>query len=103
MIYIGYFKDNYYNGKGVLYSNKQIKYEGDFHNGKYYGIGIEYKKNGKRKMKFRYGKPEKECYGILYDNNNNEIYKGLLKEQKPENAKSASIYDNECKIYWRFF
>jgi hypothetical protein len=31
-------------------------------------------------MKFENGKPLKICYGILYDKNNNEIYKGLLKE-----------------------
>jgi len=98
LIYIGYFKDNMYEGKGILYSNKQIKYEGNFYYGKYNGIGTEYIKNGKRKMKFFYGKPEKECYGILYDNNNNEIYKGLLKEQKPENAKSVSIYDEDGNI-----
>ena len=56
------------------------------------------KKNEKRRMKFYYGEPSKECYGILYDNNNNEIYKGLLKEQKPENAKSVAIYDDYGKI-----
>ena len=61
MIYIGYFKDNKYNGKGILYSNRQIKYEGNFHNGEYNGIGMEYIKNGKRTMKFENGKPLKEC------------------------------------------
>ena len=96
--YIGYFKNNKFNNKGILYSNKLIKYEGNFLNGEYNGIGIEYMKNGKRKMKFEKGKPAKECYGILYDNNNNEIYKGLLKEQKPENAISVSIYDDYGKI-----
>ena len=103
--YIGYFKNNKYNGKGILYSNKQIKYEGDFLDGEYNGIGIEYIRNGKRKMKFEKGKPLKECYGILYDNNNNEIYKGLLKEQKPENAKSVAIYDEygEIKYFGDFF
>ena len=105
LIYIGYFKKNKYNGKGILYSNKQIKYEGNFLNGEYNGIGIEYRKNGKIKMKFENGKPLKESYGILYDNNNNEIYKGLLKEQKPENAKSVAIYDEygEIKYFGDFF
>ena len=32
-------------------------------------------------MKFYYGEPSKECYGILYDKNDNEVYKGLLKEK----------------------
>jgi hypothetical protein len=100
LIYIGYFKNNKYNGKGILYSNKQIKYEGNFLNGVYNGIGIEYIKYGKRKMKFENGKPLKECYGILYDNNNNEIYKGILKEQKPKNAKAAAIYYDNGDIQY---
>ena len=96
--YIGYFKNNKYNGIGILYSNEQIKYEGNFLDGEYNGIGIEYLINGKRKMMYEKGKPLKECYGILYDKNNNEIYQGLLKEQKPKNAKSASIYYDYGKI-----
>ena len=69
--YIGYFKNNKYNGIGILYSNGQIKYEGIFLDGEYNGIGIEYLINGKRKMMYEKGKPLKECYGILYDKNNN--------------------------------
>ena len=34
-------------------------------------------------MKYKYGKYLNECYGILYDDNNNKIYKGLLKERIP--------------------
>ena len=48
-------------------------------------------------MKFENGKPLKEWYGILYDNNNNEIYKSLLKEQN-HNAKSVTIYDDYGNI-----
>ena len=100
LIYNGYFKNNEYNGIGILYSNGQIKYEGNFLNGVYNGIGIENVKNGKRKMKYKNGKPLKECYGILYDKNNNEIYKGLLKGQRLSKAKSVSIYDDDGRIIY---
>ena len=51
-------------------------------------------------MEFEKGKPLNECYGILYDKNNNEIYKGLLKEEKPEKAKPVTIYyDSENLKY----
>lgn len=41
---------------------------------------IEYLTNGNRKRKLIYkeGKIENKCYGILYDENNEEEYKGLL-------------------------
>ena len=94
LIYNGYFKNGKYNGKGILYSNNQIIYEGFFLDGEYNGIGIEYLKYGKIKMKYQKGKPLNKCYGILYDKNNNEIYKGLLKDKRPQNAKSVCIYDD---------
>ena len=100
MIYNGYFKDNQYSGIGILYSDNKIKYEGNFLNGEYNGVGIEYLKNGKRKAKYKDGKILKECYGVLYDKNNKEIYTGLLKEQKPKNAKSATIYDDNLNIIY---
>ena len=90
LIYEGFFKffagSSQFEGRGTLYEEGNIKYEGFFYLNKYGGIGIEYFPNGKkiRKMKYNYGYPAKESYGILYDDNNNEIYKGLLIEEKPK-------------------
>ena len=44
--YIGYFKNNKFNRKGVLFYDKnKIKYEGDFLNDKYNGFGTLFYKN----------------------------------------------------------
>lgn len=95
IIYEGYFHNGKYHGKGILYFNNIKKYEGNFVNGQYDGIGIEYFTNGKRKMVYKEGKPLNQYYGILYDNNNQEIYEGILIDQRPEKASNASIfYDN---------
>ena len=52
LIYIGFFINNEYNGKGTLYSEDgNKKYEGYFKNGKYNGIGIEYYKNALKEEK----------------------------------------------------
>lgn len=91
LIYEGYFKNDYKYGRGTLYYNNNKKYEGYF-DGEYEGIGIEYFKNGKRIMEYKKGEPEKQCYGILYDNNNNQIYEGLLIDQRPQNAKMLLYY-----------
>lgn len=37
-------------------------------------------------------------FGVIYDKNNKEIYTGLLKQQKPKNVKSATIYDDNLNI-----
>ena len=100
--YIGFFKNDLYSGYGTLYFNNKKRYEGKFKNGKYYWIGIEYLENGKKrtKMKFSIGEPSIKCYGILYGENNEEVYSGLLKNGIPEKAKNVSIYDkNELLIY----
>ena len=34
-------------------------------------------------------------YAVLYDENNNILYKGILKDFKPENAKNITIYDKK--------
>ena len=102
LLYEGYFKNNLYNGKGILYNKGKIIYNGYFKDGYYNGIGIEYFNNGnrKRKMKYEKNKPLEKCYGILYDDNNNEIYRGLLINKIPDCGKSVTIYDNnEFKIY----
>ena len=100
LIYQGFYKDDIYNGKGILYGNEGEKlYNGIFDNGLYSGIGIEYfqKEKLKRKMFYKNGEPSKECLGVLY-RNNDIIYKGLLKDYKPENGKDITIYDNRRKI-----
>ena len=108
LIYEGYFKNDYKYGRGTLYYNNNKKYEGYFERGGYEGIGIEYFKNGKRIMEYKKGEPEKQCYGILYDNNNNQIYEGLLIDQRPKNTKNATIlytgrYDNRRAYVGDFF
>ena len=51
-------------------------------------------------MIYNNGMPLKNCYGILYDNNENQIYKGELYEEKPKEVKNFTIYDYEGnKIY----
>ena len=51
-------------------------------------------------MIFENGKPLKENYGILYDEDNNEIYKGIICEERPKEGKNITIYDNDSnKIY----
>ena len=51
-------------------------------------------------MIFENDKPLKECYGILYDENNNEAYKRILYEERPKEAKNITIYDNDLnEIY----
>ena len=101
LIYEGFFNNNIYNGKGTLYNQKNKKYEGNFLYGKYHGIGIEYLLCGKkrRKMKYKKGKALSKSFGVLYDDDK-EIYFGILKNGKPENAKDITIYDDyDFRIY----
>ena len=102
LIYEGFFDNENYNGKGILYKNGKKKFEGYFESGHYNGVGIEYLSNGKkrRKMKYRYGQPLNECYGTLYDENDKEIYTGILKNGIPEHAKLVTIYDNEDNLIY---
>ena len=96
---VGFFKNNFCE-KGIMYRNN-IKSYAFYFNDKDIGIGIEYFPNGniKRKMKYHYYyirlKPLITSYGVLYDKSNNIVYKGLLKELKPDNAKNISIYNEE--------
>jgi len=103
LIYEGFFNNNNYNGKGNLYKNGIKIYEGNFLNGYYHGIGIEYLSNGNRKRKLVYkeGKFESNCYGILYDENNKEEYKGLLNNGWPKEGKSLIIYGESDYILYR--
>ena len=103
LIYEGFFINNNYNGKGNLYKNGKIIYEGHFKNGVYEGIGIEYLSNGKRKRKSKFskGKILNECQGVLYGENEEEIYKGILKNGIPEEGKDLIIYDEYDYIIYK--
>ena len=101
-IYIGYFCNNKYKGKGILYKKGIKIYEGYFLNGYYHGIGTEYLSNGNRKRRLIYveGKIRSKCYGILFNENNEEQYKGLLVNGRPEKGKSLTFYgENDYIIY----
>ena len=102
IMYEGFFKNNTFHGKGILYENKKKKYEGFFLNGKYDGIGIEYTLEGKRKRKAFYskGKISNKCIGILYDENDKEIYNGSLLDGKPKEGNNLTIYgDSDYILY----
>ena len=49
-------------------------------------------------MIYERGTPLMECNGILYDEKENEIYTGILKNCKPEQGKNITIYDNNLNI-----
>jgi len=50
-------------------------------------------------MKYKNGQALEECYGLLYDDKNTEIYTGILKNGIPEKAKSVPIYVDEYLLY----
>ena len=102
LVYEGFFSQNKYNGKGTLYNNGKKVYEGFFKDNKYNGIGIEYfpNKSRKRKAKYENGKISKKCYGILYNDKNEQEYAGLLLEGIPKEGKSIKYYgENNYIIY----
>lgn len=103
LIYEGFFSEGKYNGKGILYKNNIKIYEGYFKEGEYDGIGIEYFSNGNKKRKAIYYKNKicDECNGILYDNNNNEVYSGLLKYGRPKEGKNLIIYGDDDYIIYK--
>ena len=86
-----------YNGKGILYKDGTKIYEGEFRHDSFEGIGIEYSPNGNRirKMKYSRGYSLEKCYGVLYDENNKEIYCGLLINGKPKEGIDITIYDHD--------
>lgn len=103
LIYEGFFSEGKYNGKGILYKNNIKIYEGYFKEGEYDGIGIEYFSNGNKKRKAIYYKNKicDKCKGILYDNNNNEVYSGLLKYGRPKEGKNLIIYGDDDYIIYK--
>ena len=49
-------------------------------------------------MIYERGTPLMECNEILYDENENEIYTGILKNYMTEKGKNITIYDNNLNI-----
>ena len=85
--YIGDIKNNFKEGKGILYYNKEDKrkrkkYEGDFKNDLKEGKGIFYWNNGNRYEGY-FKNDLKEGKGIYYFNNGNR-YEGDFKNGKRE-------------------
>ena len=105
---IGFFTNDQFINGIIKYKNIK-KFECILKNGKESFIGIEFLENGniKRKMEYKYKYynffpmiPKKKSYGILYDDYNNIIYKGLLKNFKPKESDNINIYnENGNKIY----
>ena len=100
--YIGEMKNGLWEGKGLLYFQKndelnRKKYEGEFKNGKMEGKGIMYYINGARyegefKNDYREGK------GIVYYNNGNK-YEGEFKnDKKIEQEKNNFINKDKENI-----
>ena len=103
LIYEGFFKEGLYSGKGILNKKNKKIYEGYFINNKYDGIGIEYLLNGNRRRKAFYSKGYicNQCNGIIYNEKNEEIYIGLLRDGIPKEGKSLSIYYDEENILYK--
>lgn len=106
---VGFFTNDEFK-KGIIKYKNIKKFECELKNDKKSVIGIEFLDNGniKRKMEYEYYKnwssinlyPKIQSYGILYNENNNIIYKGLLKSFKPQESDYINIYnENGNKIY----
>ena len=89
--YVGQFKNNKFNGKGVLFYDKtKIKYEGDFFNDKYNGSGKLFYKNGEFYIgQFKEGK--KNGKGTEYYKDKKIKYKGEF---------SNDLYDGNGKFVY---
>ena len=104
---IGYFKNDECI-KGIIkrYNNK--KYEYEFKPDRKTCIGIEYSEDGniKRKMEYDFHSynysfiAKNNSFGILYGDNNNIVYSGFLKNQKPKESKNIAIYNKNGIIMY---
>ena len=97
-IIVGFFKDDICI-KGIMKYNNKKRYEYEFKPNKYSVVGNEFFSNGnlKRKMEYKYDnnclKPKNYSYGILYDDNSNIIYRGLLKNLRPKEANKITLFN----------
>ena len=96
--YIGDLLNGIPNGEGILYyNNGNIRYEGDYIDGKCEGNGIYYYENG-HYYKGQFKNDLKEGKGVLYYKNGNIRYDGDFIEDKAE-GNGTYTYDNgECYI-----
>ena len=95
--YIGELINNLRNGKGILYYNKdnkynRNKYEGEWENDKFEGKGIMYWNNGDRYEGF-FKSDKIEGKGIYYWNSIGDRYEGDFKNDKKE-GKGIYYYNN---------
>ena len=93
--------DDKYIEFGKTFEDKNLIYEGFLKDNKYHGIGIEYFSYGNRKRKAKYENGNiKNCYGILYNDKNEQEYIGLLLEGRPKEGKSIKYYgEKDFLIY----
>ena len=74
---------NFYEGNGISFDTcRNIIYEGEFKNGKYYGTGKIYYKNGNIKYNGEFKNNIFDGNGTFYNENGNIIYEGEFKENK---------------------
>ena len=88
----GIFKDNYYSN-GILYCKNGYKeYEGEFKENKYEGVGVLYFK--RHNIKYYEGSFTKGIfkYGILYGLKNEILYKGEFKNNIPKKGENIKLY-----------
>ena len=91
--YIGELKKEIPYGKGLLYNkNRNIKYEGEFIDGKYSGNGKLIYDNGNY-YEGQFIDGLRHGQGIIYNKNNDIIYEGEFNKGNPE-GKGKYIYDN---------
>lgn len=77
MRYSGAFKDSEYCGNGMLYGdNSNLMYSGEFAHNEFQGKGTLYRENGSKEYTGDFDDGKKSGNGKLYDSANNEIYKG---------------------------
>lgn len=76
LLYEGDFKDNSYSGNGKYYFGYGW-YEGEFRNGTYNGNGKIYV-DGKVVHEGEFIDGSKEGFGVEYDSNGNEVYRGMF-------------------------
>jgi hypothetical protein len=81
--YKGTFKNNAYNGEGILYNKKGKEYEGQFVNSKCHGYGISYwESTGAKNWEGEWYKGLKHGKGYLYDDTGSLISKCVFENNE---------------------
>lgn len=93
IIYSGYWKDGLYNGKGMLYKDDIVYYEGIFVNGQIEGHSVKYNEKGNVVYNGEYLNGMMHGKGQLYNNNGIMLYDGMFtNNEKNGEGKEYSIY-----------